>query len=77
MKQSLEWLNEWQTYLFNGEIKEHEFLTTNTAESLRITLKSTLDLVLYLLNECDFKYVLTSKFNQDALEVGICFNVKI
>lgn len=71
MEKSLIWLDEWENCLSNGQIKEHEFLTKNTAESLRITLKSTIDLVIYLLNECDFKYVLTSKFNQDALEVSI------
>lgn len=34
-----------------------------------ITIQSTIDLVKYLLYECDFKYVLTAKFNQDNLEV--------
>lgn len=55
-------------------IQEKEFLTKNTADSLRITLKSTIDLVTFLLNNCGFNYVLTSKLNQDALEVSY-FNV--
>ncbi|KAF0705158.1 THAP-type domain-containing protein, partial [Aphis craccivora] len=68
LNQSLEWLDQWELMLDQGLIEEKEFLTKNTAESLRRTLKSTIDLVMYLLKECDFKYVLTSKLNQDSLE---------
>lgn len=50
-------------------VKE-DFLTPNTAEGLRVTLRSTIDLCNYLLNDCGFHYVLTSKMNQDALEVN-------
>lgn len=66
----MEWLDQWELMLDQGLIEEKEFITKNTAESLRITLKSTIDLVMYLLKECDFKYVLTSKLNQDSLEVS-------
>lgn len=59
----MEWLDQWELMLDQGLIEEKEFLTKNTAESLRRTLKSTIDLVMYLLKECDFKYVLTSKLN--------------
>lgn len=44
------------------------FLTLSTAEGLRVTMLSTLDLTEHLLNECGFSYVLTAKFNQDPLE---------
>lgn len=70
LNQSLQWLDQWEHMVEQGLIDEKEFLTKNTAESLRITLKSTIDLVMYLLKECDFKYVLTSKLNQDSLEVS-------
>jgi len=50
-------------------IKDDEFLTKQTADRLRITIKSTLDLIYYLLNECNFSFVLTNKMNQDCLEV--------
>lgn len=56
--------------LNNNLIKEEEFLTKQTAEGLRVTLRSTIDLVNYLLNDCGFAYVLTSKLNQDCLEVN-------
>lgn len=51
------------------------FLTQITADGLKKTLQSTIDLVEYLLNECNFAYVLTAKFNQDHLEVRL-FNKK-
>ena len=62
-------MNEWESNLEKGLIKESEFLTRSTSEGLRITLTSTIQLVEYLLNECAFSYVLTAKFNQDSLEV--------
>lgn len=70
LNDALEWLDNWENNLNNNLIKEEEFLTKQTAEGLRVTLKSTIDLVNYLLNDCGFAYVLTSKFNQDCLEVN-------
>ncbi|KAH7936305.1 hypothetical protein HPB52_021346 [Rhipicephalus sanguineus] len=40
----------------------------STAEGLRVTLKLVRELSMYLLKDCDFKYVLTAKMNQDPLE---------
>ncbi|XP_031779920.1 uncharacterized protein LOC116416308 [Nasonia vitripennis] len=47
---------------------DDDFLTASTAEGLRVTLHSSLQLAIYLLEYCDFKYVLTNKMNQDCLE---------
>lgn len=44
-------------------------LSRETSEGLRVTLRSTIDLCKYLLKSCNFEYVLTSKLNQDCLEV--------
>lgn len=56
----------------NGLISKDDFLISNTADGLRVTLKSTIDLIEYiLLNKCGFNYVLTNKMNQDSLEVRI------
>jgi len=55
----------------NGLISKDDFFTSNTADGLRVTLKSTIDLTEYLLNKCGFNYVLTNKMNQDSLEVRI------
>lgn len=59
----------WENHVLNHSISEDEFLTKTTAESLRVTIKSVINLSKHLLEECEFKYVLTSKMNQDCLEV--------
>lgn len=60
----------WEDNVINHTIPEDEFLTKSTAEGLRVTIKSVIELSKYLLDECGFKYVLTSKMNQDRLEVN-------
>lgn len=69
MSEAIVWLDEWESNVSKGLIEEKYSLTRQTYEGLRITIQSTIDLVKYLLYECDFKYVLTVKFNQDGLEV--------
>lgn len=69
MNQAISWLNDWENNLENKLIDTQDFLTQATCDGLKITLKSTLDLVNYLLVECNFAYVLTAKLNQDSLEV--------
>lgn len=51
-----------------GVITKNEFLT---AEGLRVTLRSMIDLTHYLTSEFNFPCVLSGNINQDALEV--CF----
>lgn len=53
-----------------GEISADEFLTSGTAQGLRLSLQSTMDLCRYLIDNCGFKYLLTGKVNQDNLEVA-------
>lgn len=69
LKEALEWLNNWELNVKKKLIKEDEFLTRQTAEGLRMTIKSTIDLTNYLLNINGYAYVLTAKTNQDCLEV--------
>lgn len=63
------WLDLWEGHVLDHSIPEDEFLTKSTVEGLRVTIQSVIDLSKYLLEECGFKYVLTSKMNQDSLEV--------
>ena len=70
LENSLIWLNNWETNLVNKLITDDQFLTKNTAEGLRITIKSSIDLINQLHN-CGFDYVLTSKINQDCIEVNL------
>lgn len=67
------WLNTWETSMREQHIHTNEFLTMTTAEGLRVTLRSTIELPNYLLWDCGFEYVLTGKMNQDPLEVIMHF----
>lgn len=69
LKQTLEWIKCWESNLTKNLIEKDNFLTQNTADGLKITIASTIDAVNYLLKKKHFSYVLTSKFNQDCLEV--------
>lgn len=73
LNKAIIWLDEWESNTSKGLIEEKYFLTRQTYEGLRITLQSTIDLVEYLLNKCEFTYVLTAKCNQDNLEVNFIF----
>jgi hypothetical protein len=59
----------------DGQITKDQFLTKSTAEGLRVTILSTIELSQYLLS-CGFHYVLSNKFNQDPLEVIFYFRFK-
>lgn len=52
-----------------GRLSKDLFLTQQTADGLRVTLKSMLDLIAYLTEHCGFPYVLIGRINQDPLEV--------
>lgn len=54
----------------NKLISEDEYLTKSTSDGLRVTIKSTIELSKYLINDCGYSYVLSSKMNQDRLEVS-------
>jgi len=59
----------WENNLISGKISADEFLTTSTAEGLRVTLISCKQLADYMIEKYDFHYLLSGKINQDALEV--------
>jgi len=61
LKESLQFLNDWEDMFHNRKITENQFLTANTAEGLRVTLQSTLDIIEYLITRYNFTYVLTGK----------------
>lgn len=70
MKNALVWLDNWESNVTKNLISEDKFLTKNTAEGLRITIQSSIDIINYL-HTCGFDYVLTYKINQDCVEVSI------
>lgn len=68
MMKSLQALDKWERELMSGGIIKDVFLIPSTAEGLRVTIVSTLDLKEQLLTECGFKYAPTAAFNQDPIE---------
>lgn len=70
MENSLRYLNTWENMLNSGTIKKEQFLTSNTAEGLRVTLQSMMDLIVYMNSKFNFDYILTGRVNQDSLEVS-------
>lgn len=45
------------------------FISESTDLGLLVTLRSTLELAQYLLDRIKYEYVMTARFNQDAIEV--------
>ena len=73
IREGITFLDKWESEMKDGIIKADDFLTPETAEGLRVTLHSTLELIEFLHNVAGFKYVLTAKFNQDRLEVRVFY----
>lgn len=69
LQSTLKWLDSWEQRVLEKLIKPDHFLTNNTAEGLRVTLTSSMQICSYLKEKYDMHYVLTGKINQDALEV--------
>lgn len=62
IKKFLAFLDHWEATAKEG------FLSEVTAEGLRVTLQSTLSLLEYVTKTLGFKYLMTSRLCQDALE---------
>ncbi|KAH9381479.1 hypothetical protein HPB48_021561 [Haemaphysalis longicornis] len=65
IKDVLEYLHQWEAH---AATSKGRFLSASTAESLRVTLQATLDLLKYLHDKCRFTYLLTCRLSQDCLE---------
>lgn len=63
MEESLVWLNACQERVQKGLIKPEEFLTTDADVGLRMTLRSTLDLIKYLIEDEKLEIVFTGRIN--------------
>jgi len=59
---------------YNAMLKHFQtdsFASGETYEGLLVTLKTTMEVAEYLINELGYSYILTAKLNQDCLEVRI------
>ena len=69
------WLDNWEKYIQTlPQPRQKLFLSRQTCQGLRVTLRSVLQLTETLLCE-GFSYVLTGKFSQDPLEVNIFLSI--
>jgi hypothetical protein len=75
LEDNLVYINCWEDQVENKKITNDEYLTQNTADGLRVTIQSTIELSKYLLDKCRFKFVLTNKMNQDRLEVYYLWSI--
>ena len=66
-------LDDWEKLCEEKKISKKLFLTTQTAEGLRVTLQSMIGIVFYLMEKFNFKSVLTGRINQDPVEVYILY----
>lgn len=51
--------------------QEDYIFSDSTGIGLIVTLKGSMQLIKFLIKDCKFTYVMTARFNQDALEVRI------
>lgn len=64
----LQFLQEWENEAKN-DANKFEFITNSTCYGLKITLRGALEICKFLVHEYGFKYLMTSRLNQDNLEV--------
>lgn len=66
----ISYLDEWKSV---AEKENYEFITNSSFSGLKVSLKATLEICDYLVENCDFSYLMTARLNQDSLEVYLFF----
>ncbi|XP_039305481.1 uncharacterized protein LOC105206719 isoform X2 [Solenopsis invicta] len=61
----LTFLVEWEK---EAKKMNYSFITDQTCYGLKISLKATLEICTFLINKCEFQFLMTSRLNQDNLE---------
>lgn len=69
----LEAISETKAYSKASNKNARPFLSETSLNAMRLTLTSAMELIDFLLKECNFQFVLSEKFNQDCLEVSFPF----
>lgn len=60
-------MSEWKTH---ANANNMYFLSDSTYYGIIVTLKTTLGIMNYLCNNHEYEYIMTSRLNQDSLEVN-------
>lgn len=63
------YLKLWEALFHTQEERKKGFLTESTLYGLKVTLKATLEILDYLTKRRLYMYLMTSRLNQDNLEV--------
>lgn len=66
----LKYLEEWQSVATE---KNYKCFHNKTFYGLKVSLKATLEICQYLIENCGFSYIMTARLNQDSLEVRIFY----
>lgn len=73
----IEYLKEWET---TAKREGFDFISDSCSYGLKISLRAALEICEFLVNKCNFKYLMTGCLNQDCLEVKFhieyCFTLK-
>lgn len=64
-------INETESHSLASKENGRPFLSDTSLKAMRVTLTSAIQLVEFLLEKCNYSYVLTGKCNQDCIEVCI------
>lgn len=62
----IDFLKGWKK---DAQERGYVFMSSNTYLGFLVTLKSTLEIMEYLTEKCGFEFLMTSRLNQDTLEV--------
>lgn len=65
LKNSRNYLEEWER---QAQLNGYRFLPLRTSYGLKVTLNVTCEILEFLILDHDYKYLMTSRLNQDALE---------
>ena len=66
------YLQEWEKEAKN-EKNKYEFITDSTCYGWKISLQAAFEICKFLVDECEFQYLMTARLNQDNLEVSDCY----
>lgn len=60
------YMQQWQDLT---KANDYVFLSSNTSSGFHATLRSGIEVMNFLTDNCGYKFLMTARLNQDALEV--------
>ncbi len=69
----IQYLTDWHDKASDLDFK---FMSASTYQGFQVTLKTIIEVMIFLTEECGFDYLMTARVNQDMLEVTTFVNSK-